>query len=108
MPVATVVPSYRTVCILSYNIHNILLASILLLHTSAVGDDFQLLKLGLIPRLRFLIGEPVQEALWSGKVIRARTGGGRSECFEPQPSCSPPPEVDRRNLNTSNSRIALS
>lgn len=41
-----------------------------------MGDDFQLLKLGLIPRLRFLIGEPVQEALWSGKVIRARTGGG--------------------------------
>ena len=47
-----------------------------------MGDDFQLL-LGLIPRLRFLIGEPVQEALWSGKVIRARTGGGGSECFEP-------------------------
>ena len=40
-----------------------------------MGDDFQLL-LGLIPRLRFLIGEPAQEALWSGKVIRARTGGG--------------------------------
>lgn len=46
MPVATVVPSYRTVCILSYNIHNILLASILLLHIICSGGRLSVVKTG--------------------------------------------------------------